>query len=1037
MSFSSAFVPAVRRDCLRHYSYKMSEDPFGDDSFLAEIDLDAVILANQRQRQRSGTTASNYSAKKQKTLFGANYNGPDITMGQKTDPSNMTFAYHELPVALRESTNTTSAQFVGTPTATLATTTTTTTTMKNTPKQQPSSSNHSLPIHSQPAPSALEETLLQYFGHDKFRSGQLDVITAVLGGRDAAVFWATGSGKSMCYQIPALHSKGVAIVISPLISLMQDQVHKLNGLSDAPLATFLGSGQMDPHAESGALNGDYQLVYVTPEKLLSAGFLEALAHMHQKKRTISLMAVDEAHCVSEWGHDFRTDFRNLHLIRSHPVLKHVPILALTATAVPRVQIDILSSLRLQNPYIARQTFDRTNLEISVVKKHRGGIGATLETVLPKLKDNKSTIIYAATKNEVEDIAAYLDSKGVSVQPYHAGLTTKLRTDAHTNFLIGKTDVLVGTVAFGMGIDKPDTRRVIHYGPPKTMEEYYQQIGRAGRDGLASEVCMFVNDNDFDKYYGDFYMGSLPAEAKQAMEGSLSALKTYALDPQTCRRKAVLDFFEEKPSFGERCGTCDTCRNVKKYGSEMERDLGKMGARVVLKAVESLSEQSLSIIEKVINGNTVESYRYSKYANTTAVNDYIVMARKDMGKRRPISYFKELVSPLVSAGYLSERSKKIEINGYKKAFTVFLITPKGLEALQNEELPIILSVPQSLRDFEEEEERARQTVLAQLEKSGIKLEKIPKEEIESGEGITIQAYSKWNSHIESHRKNNRQSRIQQLEDLLGRIELWRRSTAEKFRMAPAAVLAEHITYTIAYAIATMNGKVEREALVAVGVRSRELDNLLQALHEWQDEVQPQSPFPVKIASGTTQMVLPNMFTPTRAWEYAVYRPNKKTGLASWESSHNRFVAGEHLQTIAMSPAGGKPVTATTVFNHVLEGLVMGRGTPLKRLASHWNPPPTEEVYNRLKECESLSGMDPVGMPATSGKDGGKFLLTDFLRPIIGDELADKPYETRTFEDKKEINKWYSALNWYLAFRRAGYDPSFAPPDEQLPSVGAQV
>ena len=987
----------------------MTNDLNADDSFLTDFTLEAAIADHKNSRvtkkQKTSTTLD-------ASPLGDNYRGPKITMGRKTDPSNMTFADHELPPGMRVSSKKLTVDI------------NLTDANGNIGVEALTTIPHSLPSTNSSLTPALESTLLQYFGHSKFRAGQLDVITAVLGGSDAAVFWATGSGKSVCYQIPALHGDGIGLVVSPLISLMQDQVHKLNGLTETPIATFLGSGQIDPYAEIGALNGDYRLVYLTPEKLVSGGFLESLARVHQTKKKISLIAVDESHCVSEWGHDFRPDYRNLHVIRSHPVLGKVPILALTATAVPRVQTDIISSLRLSNPYIAKQTFDRTNLAISVRKKHRGGLRATLETVLPKIKDNKSTIFYAATKNEVEEIAAFLDSKGVSVQAYHAGLSTQLRTDAHTNFLIGKTAVLVGTVAFGMGIDKPDTRRVFHYGPPKTMEEYYQQIGRAGRDGLPSEVCMFLNDNDFDKYNGDFYMGSLPAEAKQAMEVSLNALKSFALDLQTCRRKALLDFFVEKPSFGDRCGTCDSCQNMIKYENEMERDLGKLGARVVLKAVDALNEQGLTVIEKVINGNIVESYRFSNFANATGVKEYIIKARKDMGKRRPVSYFKELIPSLVSRGYIISKSKKVEINGFNRAFSTFSISPKGLEVLRDESKTIILTVPQSLRDLEQEDREVRERALSQLEKAGINLDLIPNEEFESGEGITIQAYVKWHSYIQSLRKNNRDHRIQKLKDLLLRIDDWRQNTAEKSRTAPATVLAEHLTYSIAYTVASLHVKVEKEALLAVGVRSRELDSLVQTIQQWQGYFDIVSTSSVNDTSIMSQMVLPDMFTPPRAWEYAFYKPMKKTGLASWESSHTRFVAGEHPQAIAMSPVSGKPVTVATVINHIMEGLMQGRSTPLKRLASFTNPLPRKDVYDRLIECESMSGMDPVGFPAVSGRDGETFLLTDFLRPIIGDVLADKPYSDRTLDDRAELKKWFAALNWYITFRRIGYEPCFA-------------
>ena len=314
---------------------------------------------------------------------------------------------------------------------------------------------------------ALEQTLQTYFGHSKYRPGQLQVLQAILSNRDAAVFWATGSGKSMCYQIPALHTGNVSVVVSPLISLMQDQVNKLNGLSEEPLATFLGSAQMHASEEAAALAGKYRLVYVTPEKLISGGFLNQLARMHTTTRPLSLIAIDESHCVSEWGHDFRVEYRQLHQIRNHSVLSQVPIVALTATAVPRVQNDIMQSLHLRNPLIARQSFDRTNLKIEVHKKK--GIHAAMDPLLPKMA-HQSTIIYAPTRDQVKQISNFLSQKlPGTVEAYHAGLSHEERTRAHTNFLVGQTKVIVATVAFGLGIDKPDTRRVVHYGPPKTVE----------------------------------------------------------------------------------------------------------------------------------------------------------------------------------------------------------------------------------------------------------------------------------------------------------------------------------------------------------------------------------------------------------------------------------------------------------------------------------------------------------------------------------------------------------------------------------------
>ena len=333
---------------------------------------------------------------------------------------------------------------------------------------------------------ALTQTLSHYFGYTSYRTGQLRVIQNVLQRKDVAVFWATGQGKSLLYQMPALHTGQISIVVSPLISLMQDQVHKLNVLSpeNQKIATYLGSAQNDANAERDVLRGVFRIVYLTPEKLLQAGFLNKLTNLHQTVTPIGCIAIDEAHCVSEWGHDFRASFRQIGAVlrsSAESGLKHVPLLALTATAVPRVQTDIVSSLHMRYPVVEKLSFDRTNLKIRVASR-AGGIATAMQPLLKDLRSGnpQSTIVYTATRKEVEDVAAFLQqnvTEAVSTQTmaplvtaYHAGMTSEVREEAHTNFLTGRTPVIVSTVAFGMGIDKTDTRRIIHYGPPKTVEE---------------------------------------------------------------------------------------------------------------------------------------------------------------------------------------------------------------------------------------------------------------------------------------------------------------------------------------------------------------------------------------------------------------------------------------------------------------------------------------------------------------------------------------------------------------------------------------
>jgi superfamily II DNA helicase RecQ len=336
------------------------DDEFGDDDFLAGFDVDAAVQQAETAASPAAIENSPAAAKRLKrtplqdnpaSLFPPNSN---IVVGTTTNPKQ--------ELATAASTNN------------IASTKTTT----------PS-----------PSFSSLEDCLQHYFGFSKFRAGQHQVIDALVHHqKDAAVFWATGSGKSLCFQIPPLYLNKVAIVVSPLISLMQDQVRKLNGLlpNDANrLATYLGSGQMDPQEEQKALNGDYRLVYVTPEKLVSGNFLKSLAYLQQTKQALCLFAIDESHCVSEWGHDFRPEFRQLHVIRETPALRNVPMVALTATAVPRVQQDIVTSLGLQNPTIVRQTFDRPNLRINVTKKTSGGFRAAFTSDFLKKLQKSSTI----------------------------------------------------------------------------------------------------------------------------------------------------------------------------------------------------------------------------------------------------------------------------------------------------------------------------------------------------------------------------------------------------------------------------------------------------------------------------------------------------------------------------------------------------------------------------------------------------------------------------------------------------------------------
>jgi ATP-dependent DNA helicase RecQ len=396
-----------------------------------------------------------------------------------------------------------------------------------------------------------ETILKQYFGHDTFRPGQLEVVEQVLSGRDAFVLMPTGGGKSLTYQLPALLLPGLTIVISPLISLMHDQVDRLraNGIA----ATFINSSLSDSERyqrERAAVNGELNLLYVAPERLMGENFLSLLDQV-QKRKGLSLLAVDEAHCVSEWGHDFRPEYRQLgRLRRRYP---EAPMLALTATATERVREDILTQLSLNDPHIHIASFDRPNNYYEVRQKHKGSYAELLQ--LLREQDGASIIIYCQSRKSVDDLSYVLARDGINALPYHAGLTTEQRNEHQQRFIRDDVPVLVATIAFGMGIGKPDVRAVIHYDLPRNLEGYYQESGRAGRDGLPAQCILFFNYGDRVKV--EYIIAQKTSEHEQHLaHQQLQQVFAYS-DSTSCRRRALLAYFGEILSI-ENCGNCDNC-----------------------------------------------------------------------------------------------------------------------------------------------------------------------------------------------------------------------------------------------------------------------------------------------------------------------------------------------------------------------------------------------------------------------------------------------------------------------------------------------
>lgn len=401
----------------------------------------------------------------------------------------------------------------------------------------------------------------------------------------------------------------------------------------------------------------------------------------------------------------------------------------------------------------------------------------------------------------------------------------------------------------------------------------------------------------------------------------------------------------------------------------------------------------------------------------------------MKRKKPIGYFKDLVPSLVGKGYLTQTKKKGS-HQYSKPYLVYDLTPKGKAVLSSGE--IVLPVPPSVREQEKLEEEKMRKTLAELEGKGVDLQQIPQEELEAGDGEAISALKRWYSYIEYQEGRGRTDVVDRLDDLKGRIEAWRTDMAERYRMAPASVMEEHLLVKIAYAAASLRAgtRMDEDALVAAGVRSNGIDELTATLADWAKTWKEDEESGANDGDGgvgdSPMSFAPGAFCPSNSWAYAVYKPNKKTGKANWELSYDRFVKGENPQTIAMTQKSGKPIQVATVVGHILEAIVQGRAVDLGRLASV-EPPPIRSEWEEMARCATETGLDPTGDPATSGPAGERFAMKDFLLPIMGNAFVLKEWKERTPEESAKFNKWCGCLKWYLALRRVGYEPTFGSGD----------
>jgi len=400
------------------------------------------------------------------------------------------------------------------------------------------------------AQKSLFDNLQNFFGFDNFKGEQEAIITNILAGNDTFVIMPTGGGKSMCYQLPALMSDGTAIVISPLIALMKNQVDQLRafGGSDS-IAHFLNSSLTKSEiarVKEDVLAGKTKLLYVAPESLTKQENIDFL-----RLNQVSFVAVDEAHCISEWGHDFRPEYRKIRQVISN-IGDDIPIIALTATATPKVQQDIQKNLQMNNATVFKSSFNRSNLFYEVRAKRN-----VIKEIVKFCKQNsgKSGIVYCLSRKKVEEVAEALSLNGIRALPYHAGLEPKLRADTQDKFLMEDVDVIVATIAFGMGIDKPDVRYVIHHDVPKSMEGYYQETGRAGRDGGEGVCVAFYSEKDIDKLQK--FMKDKPVSEREIGTQILKEVIDYA-ESSVCRRKQLLHYFGENFNEAGCNNMCDNC-----------------------------------------------------------------------------------------------------------------------------------------------------------------------------------------------------------------------------------------------------------------------------------------------------------------------------------------------------------------------------------------------------------------------------------------------------------------------------------------------
>jgi ATP-dependent DNA helicase RecQ len=508
----------------------------------------------------------------------------------------------------------------------------------------------------------LLKILKRSFGYQSFRPLQESIIRDCLDGRDVFALLPTGGGKSLCFQLPAVARGGLTIVVSPLIALMKDQVDGL--LASGIPATFLNS-TLDSHESKarfrGLYRGEFRLLYIAPERLMLPGFLERLPELN-----VAAVAIDEAHCISEWGHDFRPEYRQLADLRR--ILPEIPFLALTATATTRVREDIVRLLELRDPRCYVASFNRPNLTYRILPKHKPG-EQVLELV--KSRPHETGIIYCQSRKATEQLATKLQSAGMAACAYHAGLEPEIRERHQEQFLRDDTRIICATIAFGMGVHKPNVRYVVHYDLPKNIEGYYQETGRAGRDGLPSECILLYSAADAVKQRAFIEEKTDPDEQRIARE-QLQQILHYA-ESSECRRTSLLAYFGERFE-GVPCGGCDNCLEPR------ERFDGTLAAQKFLSCIFRIREASrfsvgLNHVIEVLTGADTEKLRRWNHQSLSTYG---------IGKEHSRAEWQAIGRELIRLGLCSQTAERMSI---------LELTPEGLAWMKSRS-PLTLTRPAS-------------------------------------------------------------------------------------------------------------------------------------------------------------------------------------------------------------------------------------------------------------------------------------------------------------------------------------------------------